>query len=400
MQFVWLVNTGVDRQRVEQVAESIASGPMGSQLVSPRMPLARPVWMPSAETGGASIDPAPITAGTELVWADKQLRCDVDVRHTRGWRLSAVPVNDGTSVVSLVVSHALTDGQGMVAAVTAAVRDTAHDAPGRDRPSRFDDICDLVSGGLIDYAKYTAVSVTNLGQNRTPQALLHGFVRHCRSGPLRTNTHRLPTLVTICVGTDELQTATAATGGTATSLSIAITANISRALDGVTNHASIISMPVSHRDPGEATAAVKISYTKVTLPKSNGRYTDLAEIRTRSKQAYAASGNTTPSPHPVDASLSTVGHLPDEYVTAFGSPAITVPRSTTLTAPTAFPRDPSNVSVSTATSTHFTTFAFQSERAHLTDTVLDEFANWNITPTRVADNHPQPNHPKDRPGNR
>ena len=60
-------------------------------------------------------------------WADEQVELPLDPERGPAWRLGVQPLDDGTTVVSLVVSHCVADGAGSFMAIaqasTGAVRD-------------------------------------------------------------------------------------------------------------------------------------------------------------------------------------------------------------------------------------------------------------------------------------
>lgn len=85
-------------------------------------------------------------------WADAACRVDLDAHAGRGWELSAASVADGTSVVSLVGSHALTDGQGLIGAATLAAREAARQWRSGP-PSLVGDLTDVVTEGLWTYSR-------------------------------------------------------------------------------------------------------------------------------------------------------------------------------------------------------------------------------------------------------
>src|SRR5262249_45601945 len=55
-------------------------------------------------------------------WADERVQLPIDPEYGPGWHMGILPMTDGSTAVSLVISHCLTDGLGGFLAVADAIK--------------------------------------------------------------------------------------------------------------------------------------------------------------------------------------------------------------------------------------------------------------------------------------
>lgn len=67
-------------------------------------------------------------------WADELGSLPIDPEHGPGWQLAVLPLDDGSTAVSIIASHVIGDGVGALMAVfeavTGAIRNPGYDKPG------------------------------------------------------------------------------------------------------------------------------------------------------------------------------------------------------------------------------------------------------------------------------
>lgn len=122
MQALWIYDRPVDREGVTRFHRNLFDGLLGRQIESSPLPFGRHRWVsvPPTETNLAISERARPRA--ELFdWADEQVALPLDPEWGPAWRLAVQPLDDGSTVVSLVVSHCIVDGSGAVIAVVKAV---------------------------------------------------------------------------------------------------------------------------------------------------------------------------------------------------------------------------------------------------------------------------------------
>lgn len=120
LQGLWRTADHPDPALLHQVHTALRTGPLGRRVIRSRIPGARRSWQPTVNAYPLDIADRPIPAADLLDWADHQ-GTDLDPEYGPGWRLSAVALDDGGSVVSLTCSHALADGRALVLTVDEAL---------------------------------------------------------------------------------------------------------------------------------------------------------------------------------------------------------------------------------------------------------------------------------------
>ncbi|MEV0761467.1 hypothetical protein [Nocardia sp. NPDC050435] len=131
LQGVWRTADRVDPVLLDQLHAALRTGRLGRRVLRARVPGARRAWRPTVRAYPVDYPATPIPGAALLDWADAQ-GAGLDPEFGPGWRLAAVPVVDGGTLVSLTCSHALADGRGLVHAVDAAL---ARVAAAREDPT-------------------------------------------------------------------------------------------------------------------------------------------------------------------------------------------------------------------------------------------------------------------------
>ncbi|MFI6170365.1 hypothetical protein ACIBCN_26530 [Nocardia sp. NPDC051052] len=344
---------------------------MSRRLMPARVPGARPHWARSNHDYPLIIDRGPLPTTEVMAWAQRQIAPALDVIAGRGWVLSAIGLDNGESVVSLVVSHCVTDAQGMAAAVDLAVRsDLSQAIPDLPRPTLRADLADAANTSVR--LRTPAVSAAMRYVKTVPRGGANARVAGTPSTAVR-------------LGNDQLDDIAATQGGTVTGLILAITANVVRSVRGRQVEELRIVMPVSLREQGDTSSGNKVAFTEVVFPPSGGaRYTDLREVRRRSKAAYAVATPRTSPPSDCDAAVSAVGLVSQDIVDAVGSACAFAGRSVMVPSDGEVARSNSaTVFIYVVGSPDATSLTFVPGRIQtspLDEPVHAELAQWGITP--------------------
>ncbi|MEV6430957.1 hypothetical protein [Nocardia sp. NPDC051463] len=124
LQGLWRTADAIDPRLLQEVHTALRTGPLGRRVIRPRVPGARRSWRPSTRAHPFDSTTEPIPTETLLDWADGR-GADLDPEFGPGWRLSAVALDDGGTLVCLTCSHAIADGRALVLAVDEALRSRA-----------------------------------------------------------------------------------------------------------------------------------------------------------------------------------------------------------------------------------------------------------------------------------
>ncbi len=128
MQAVWVYEHPVDLEGLKLFQRRFGSGLMGRLVERSALPFARPRWVSVSGPDGELRVAAPARPRKELMdWVDEQSKRPIDPVTGPGWDLGVLPMTDGSTAVSIVFSHCLVDGGGLVLTVHNAVSGTPAD---------------------------------------------------------------------------------------------------------------------------------------------------------------------------------------------------------------------------------------------------------------------------------
>ena len=135
MQMSWLYERPVDFDGLKRFHHNLGYGLYGRRIERSPLPFGRHRWV-SALGPAADIDfaekPRPRAELTD--WIDECAQLPIDPEAGPAWRLSVLPLTDGSTAISVVGSHCIGDGGGallqLAYAVNGLTRDLGYPAPG------------------------------------------------------------------------------------------------------------------------------------------------------------------------------------------------------------------------------------------------------------------------------
>ncbi|MGV9680557.1 hypothetical protein ACWDSJ_35240 [Nocardia sp. NPDC003482] len=372
IQTAWWLRGPLDRERLAALRQGLIDGPLTRRLVAARVPGARPYWSRSGHDYPIAVESAPRPAADAVRWLEERAAVALDLASGRGWDLSATELDNGESLVSLLVSHAITDGQGLFTAIDLAARgDASQTAPEATTPG--------LARELADAAKYAALLLPGGALLRRTA---RRAARNTDGGPLAA---RLPAIVALDGA--KLRTSAQEYGGTATGLVTTVVTNLAHALRGRPTGELRVASWVSSRAGAEVGTGNMVDLAEFTLPLAAGaRYTDLAEVRTRSKAAYTKAGPPNVLAVGPDAIVSNIGPMPEAMPGALGPARAFATRAWIPS--TALLHKPYNHSVrvfvqTTPDTTYLTFQPPLPATTPLAPLVVEEFEQWGLTPEFV-----------------
>jgi hypothetical protein len=127
-QAVWVHKNAVDFDGLRRLNRNLGHGLLGRRIERSPLAFGRHRWVAS-EGPPLDIDVADCARPrAELSdWADEHAQLPIDPEWGPGWRMGVLPLTDGSTAVSLVVSHNLVDGSGAAAAIIDAVNGNVRD---------------------------------------------------------------------------------------------------------------------------------------------------------------------------------------------------------------------------------------------------------------------------------
>ncbi|WP_179473481.1 WS/DGAT/MGAT family O-acyltransferase [Mycolicibacterium vinylchloridicum] len=128
MQAVWVYDHPVDLAALQRFHENLGYGFFARQIQQSPLPFGRPRWVRRVgPPAGIDMWHEPWPRADYLAWADEHAAMPIDPEFGPSWRLGVVPLSDGSTAVSMVISHCVADGGGGILAVVEAATGTRRD---------------------------------------------------------------------------------------------------------------------------------------------------------------------------------------------------------------------------------------------------------------------------------
>jgi hypothetical protein len=288
IQVVWVYEHAVDVDGVRLFNSSLGHGLLGRRIERSPLPFGRHRWI--SDRGPSDIDIAECARPrAELSdWADECSHLPVDPEWGPGWRLGVLPLTDGSTAVSLVISHCLIDGFGLALAIANGALGNTRDVDYPPPHSR------TRLRAVIQDARQTARDAPDVGRAVVAAARLERARRRDAAQSSAPRPVSLPgddgddlvvvPVITIHVDLDDWDARAKALGGTSDTLVAGVAAKLGdrvgrrRAGDG----AVTLQLPISERGAGD-TRAIAVSYAHVSVDPTRVT-TDLREVRAAVKE--------------------------------------------------------------------------------------------------------------------
>jgi hypothetical protein len=128
VQFNWIYNRPVNIEGLRRFHRNLGYGLLGRRVERSPLPFARDRWV--VYRGPEDVDIAETARPRSEVsaWLLERARLPLDPEYGPSFHLGVLPLHDGGTAISLVTSHTLVDGLGILQAITDA-------AKGKDPPS-------------------------------------------------------------------------------------------------------------------------------------------------------------------------------------------------------------------------------------------------------------------------
>ena len=290
LQCVWVYDRAIDIEGLRRFHHHLQRGRLSRRIERSPLPFARYRWVSAGGQSDLEIVETPRPREEFDAWLREQATTGLDAEHGPEWHLAVLPFTDGGAVVSLLISHSLTDGVGMCAALSDA-------AAGRHDPINWPAAGSRPRWRAIrEDARQTVRDIPGIGRAivtaaRMARRGLGGGAGSTAPLPTRppaplAGADELITLATatIFVDADAWDTRAESLGGTSNSLLAAVAARLAQRAGRVAADGSVtVGMPVNERtaDDTRANAVTNVDFTVDPAFAT----TDLREIRSATKQA-------------------------------------------------------------------------------------------------------------------
>ncbi|WP_156431556.1 hypothetical protein [Mycobacterium sp. GA-1199] len=129
IQCVWVYEHAIDVERVKSFHRNLGYGLAGRRIESSPLPFGWHRWVLDRGPSGIDVEDRPRPHAELGDWIDERSQMPIDAENGPGWHIGVVPLEDGCTAVSLVVSHYLVDGLGLVVVLIDALLGNTHDLP-------------------------------------------------------------------------------------------------------------------------------------------------------------------------------------------------------------------------------------------------------------------------------
>lgn len=133
MQVLWIYEHPVDVEGLKRFHHDFGRGMLARRIEPSPLPFGRHRWVAAGPPPDLAVATEPRDRSELHAWADEQVELPLDPEWGPGWRFGVQPFTDGSTVVSLVISHCIADGGavviGLVQAVLGMHRDLGYPPP-------------------------------------------------------------------------------------------------------------------------------------------------------------------------------------------------------------------------------------------------------------------------------
>ena len=270
LQCVWVYDRAIDLDGLRRFHHHLQQGRLSRRIERSPLPFARYRWVAGGGQTDLEIVETPRPREEFDAWLREQAGTPLDAEHGPEWHLAVLPFTDGGAGVSLLISHCLTDGVGLC----AALADAAH--------GRHDTINWPAAGSrprwraIREDARQTARDMPAIGRAVVAAARMARRSVSGRSGstaPLPSTPPAafagvdepitMPTAMTF-VDADAWDARARSLGGTSNSLLTAVAARLAERAGRVAADGSVtVGMPVNERtaDDTRANAVANVDFT-------------------------------------------------------------------------------------------------------------------------------------------
>ena len=127
IQCVWIYEHPIDLDGVRGFNRRLGNGLLGRRIERSPLPFARHRWVSGRVPSDIDIAKCARPRAELSDWADERSQLPIDPEWGPGWHLGVLPLTDGSTAVSLVVSHYLIDGFGLALTIAEAILGNTRD---------------------------------------------------------------------------------------------------------------------------------------------------------------------------------------------------------------------------------------------------------------------------------
>lgn len=121
VQSTWIYDRDVNTDELRAFHDNLGAGLLGRRIERSPLPFGRHRWVLDSRSPDIAWEPR--RSRREIgAWLERRARVGVDPEHGPTFHIGVLPLDDGGAAVTLVASHCVVDGLGLVLAVAEAVK--------------------------------------------------------------------------------------------------------------------------------------------------------------------------------------------------------------------------------------------------------------------------------------
>ncbi|VEG55267.1 Fatty acyl-AMP ligase FadD28 and polyketide synthase [Mycolicibacterium aurum] len=290
MQVGWVYDRPIDLDQLRQMQDGLARGLLGRLIERSPLPFGRHRWVAAPVPRRLAVADRARPRSELGDWFDECTQQLIDPESGPGWRIEVLPLADGATAVSLVLSHYVIDGIGGAVAVTEAVlgmpRDLGYPPP-RSRSLRRALIEDATQTfGELPAAAHAFVAAVREARRRRDEDERSLPSREVPEPGIDAENPVVAPSVWIRFEQNAWNARAAALGGTHSTLAAAFTAALDARMGR--QHGGVDGVPVlltvNDRTSGDDARAIAVKFVRARIGVAD-LTTDLAPARSAIKNA-------------------------------------------------------------------------------------------------------------------
>jgi hypothetical protein len=289
IQVNWLYEHAIDMDALRRFHHNLSQGLLGRRIERPALPAARHRWVEDRTPSELDVAEHSRPRADFSDWVDERSQIPVSPESGPGWHIGVLPLDDGSTGISLVLSHNLIDGLGLALVIIEAafgkIRDLAYPPPSSRTTWRARGQDAAETARDLPKAGKALVTSIKLGRQQAREKKIGNAAPPLPavipSGPDETV---LVPAVTVYIDLEDWDACAAARGGASHTLAAAFAAKLGERAGRRREDTGTVTLqiPISDRTE-EDTRAMALSYARVTVDPSP-LTTDLSDIRAAIKQ--------------------------------------------------------------------------------------------------------------------
>ena len=287
IQLCWLYEHEVDIEELRRFHRLLGQGLIGRRIERSPLPFGRHRWVTWPGPDDIEIAPTARPRTEVRMWTNEQAVRPIDPERGPSWRLAVLPLTEGGAAITLIVSHTVGDGIGVITAVSEAVsgitRHLGYPTPGSR--TKYQALSKDSRAALRDIPEVTKslVAGARVARKDGGTAKKQRRVSATPDGPDFRREVTVPS-VTIHVDAEQWDQRAQSLAGSAASLLLGFGARCGQNLGWVAEDGHInLSVLLSDRKPGDTRGNALTNVTFTVDP--DAVTTDLSEVRAEFKAA-------------------------------------------------------------------------------------------------------------------